>query len=314
MTASKRKHEESAAAPVSGNLTLRQLEVFAMASRSPTFSEAARRLGISQPSLSNTVAKIEEQLGLRLFDRTTRTMALTTQGERLAVVADELVRNFQASLRNIHDAASLSRGRLSMAVVPSVAASIGPDALNDFYASYPDFDVGYHDVDGKVAMAWVLDRVVDFAIVATPAAASELHIEPIYVDAFQIVCHKDSPLATRRSLTWADIASVPLVVMGSGTIRRDIESAWLKADVAIRPRFEIEQIKTGLALVAAGLGVAILPGLCRPSADDQTLVTVPMKASMRIERELAVVRRSDRALSKPVQHMVECFRRAFARF
>ncbi|MES2262623.1 MAG: LysR family transcriptional regulator [Pseudomonadota bacterium] len=298
---------------MSANLTIRQLEVFAMASRSPTFSEAAKRLGISQPSLSSTVAKIEDQLGLRLFDRTTRTMVLTSQGERLAVVADELVRNFRASLKNIQDVANVSRGRLSMAVIPSVAASIGPRVLKEFFASYPEFDVALHDVTGEKALAWVLDRVVDFAVIATPASHSELHVEPVYDDDFQIICHKDSPLASKRSVTWNDLASVPIVLTGGGAIRRDIENAWLQAKVAIQPRFEIEQIMTGLALVSADLGVAILPGMCRPAASDD-LVAVPMRSSVRIQRSLAIVRRSDRSLTKPVQHMFDCFQRAFEAF
>lgn len=300
--------------PVSTNLTIRQLEVFAMASRSPTFSEAAKRLGISQPSLSSTVAKIEDQLGLRLFDRTTRTLVLTEQGERLAVVAEELVRNFQASVKNIHDAASISRGRMSMAAIPSVAAAVVPDVLSSFFASYPEFDVAVHDVSGEKALAWVLDRVVDFAIMATPASNSELLIEPVYADDFVVICHKDSPLAAKRSVDWSDLADVPVVLTGGGAIQRDIELAWLKANVAIKPRFEIEQIMTGIALVAAGLGVSILPGLCRPEICNQSLRTLPMRSTARIQRELSVVRRSDRALSKPVQHMFTCLQQAFERF
>ncbi len=300
--------------PVSGNLTIRQLEVFAMASRSPTFSEAAKRLGISQPSLSSTVAKIEEQLGLRLFDRTTRTLVLTVQGERLAVVAEELVRNFQASVKNIHDAASVSRGRMSMAVIPSVAASVVPGVLNTFFTTYPEFDVAVHDVSGEKALAWVLDRVVDFAIMATPASHAELLIEPVYADDFVVICHKTSPLAGKRNVDWSDLADVPVVLTGGGAIQRDIELAWLKANVAIQPRFEIEQIMTGIALVAAGLGVSILPGLCRPAISNQELITVPMRSAARIQRELSIVRRSDRSLAKPVQHMFTCLQQAFDQF
>lgn len=300
--------------PVSGNLTIRQLEVFAMASRSPTFSEAAKRLGISQPSLSSTVAKIEDQLGLRLFDRTTRTLVLTVQGERLAVVADELVRNFQASVKNIHDAASISRGRMSLAVIPSVAAAVVPGVLNNFFGAYPEFDVAVHDVSGEKALAWVLDRVVDFAIMATPSSHAELLIEPVYADDFVVICHKDSPLAAKRSVDWADLATVPVVLTGGGAIQRDIETAWLKANIAIQPRFQIEQIMTGIALVAAGLGVSILPGLCRPEISNQELRTIPMHSPVRIRRELSIVRRSDRALSKPVQHMFACLQQAFEQF
>lgn len=294
---------------ISGNLTIRQLEVFAMASRSATFSEAARRLGISQPSLSNTIAKIESQIGLRLFDRTTRTMVLTPQGKRLAAVAEELVRNFQASLRNIEDEASDLRGRMAIAVIPSVAAAAGPRALNLFFAEYPAFDVGFYDVAGDKAVAWVIDRVVEFAVVATPPPSSELLIEPLCRDVFHLVCRKDHPLASKRSVSWKDVSAAQLILAGTGAIQRDIESAWQRDGVIVQPRFRIEQVATGLALVAGGLGVAILPGLSRPADLHPELMSVPMGRT-RIEREISAVRRTDRLLSAPVRHMLACFKRA----
>lgn len=299
-------------ASVSGNLTIRQLEVFAMASRSPTFSEAAKRLGISQPALSNMIAKIEQHLGLRLFDRTTRTLVMTPQGERLAVVAEDLVRNFEASLSNIREAATVSRGRMSMALIPSVAAAIAPRALNKFFLTYPEFEVSLHDIIGSQGLAWVLDRVVDFSIIARPAAASELHIESVYEEDFHVICHKDSPLASRKALAWRDIASVPLILAGSGAIRRDVEAAWLKADTVIRPRFEVEHIMTALSMVAAGLGVTILPSLYRAGLAHDELVAIPGR--FHIQREIAVVRRADRSLPAPVKYMMDCFAEAFGEF
>ncbi|MES2257658.1 MAG: LysR family transcriptional regulator [Pseudomonadota bacterium] len=298
--------------PLSSNLTIRQLEVFAMASRSSTFSEAARRLGISQPTLSNTVAKIEEQLGMRLFDRTTRSMVLTVQGERLAVVAEELVRNFQASLQHIQDAANESRGRMSLAVTPSVATALAPAALNLFYETYPEFEVVLHDIAGDRALALVLDRVVDFAIMATPAAAALLHIEPLLMDEYQLICRQDHPLAAKRSVSWTDIAATSLILAGTPAIYRDIEHAWQRNEVEIRPRFKVEQLMTGLAMVAGGLGVAILPGLFRPAGIYANLVSVPMGRA-RIEREISIVRRSDRGISRPVQHMLDCFLQGVAK-
>ncbi len=300
-------------APVSSNLTIRQLEVFAMASKSQTFSEAAKRLGISQPSLSNTIAKIEEQLGLRLFDRTTRTLVMTPQGERFSVVADELVRNFQASIGNIHSAAMVSRGRMSIAVIPSVAAAVGPTALKLFFETYPEFDVSLNDISGEKALAWVADRVVDFAIVSMPISSSEIAVETVYKDDFQIICRRDNPLVNKRSITWEDITSASVILASSGTIRRDIENEWTRAGVEIKPRFEIEQIMTSLAMVSAGLGIAVLPGLCRPTMMHQDLVAISL-GKLRIQREIVIARRSDRVMSKPVEHMLKCFRKSFADF
>jgi LysR family carnitine catabolism transcriptional activator len=296
---------------VSGNLTIRQLEVFAVAARSTTFSEAAKRMGISQPTLSNMIAKIEEQLGLSLFDRTTRTLALTAEGERLAVVAQDLVRNFQASLRSIHDTARRRHGRLSMAVLPSVASSIAPGAIELFLRDYPDFDIALHDINRQDGLVWVLDRVVDFGILTSAPKLSELRSELIYTDHFHVVCQPGSPLAQLASLRWEDVAREPVILTGTQQIRRDIEASWSQAEVSIKPRFEVEHIMTGLALVSAGLGIAILPRLYLPREMSLSLRSVPLSRAG-FSRDIEIVHRADRVVSEPVGHMIDCFRKTFA--
>lgn len=290
------------------NLTIRQLEVFAMASRCASFSAAARRLGISQPSLSATVAKIEQQLGLSLFDRSSRTLRLTVQGERLAVVADDLVRNFEHAMRGIGDAASIHRGSTSLAVVPSVASGLAAQALTLFYRDYPDFQVSLHDIPSARAAAWVQDRVVDFGVAARPTEPTNLVTESLLHDPFVVVCRPDNALAARKSVGWGDLADVPLILGGTGRLQRDVEHAALEAGVTLHPRFVVEQIRTALALVGAGLGVTLVPRLHRDEALQAGLAALPTR--MPLARELVIVRRADRVLSAPVEHLIGCFRAA----
>lgn len=296
---------------VSGNLTIRQLEVFSVASRYPTFSEAARHLEISQPTLSNLIAKVEDQLGLSLFDRTTRTLALTAEGERLARVAQDLVKDFHASLRSIHDTARRRHGRLSMAVLPSVAATIAPAAIELFLQTYPDFDVALHDTTRQDGLLWVLDRVVDFGILTGAPKLSELRSEAIYVDHFQLVVPAGNPLARKTSATWQDVESQPLILTGTQQIRQDIEAQATRAGIDVRPRFEVQNIMTGLALVSAGLGATILPRLYLPDMMDGRVVAVPLSA-VDFSRELELIHRADRVMPEPVSHMIDCFKQAFA--
>jgi len=295
------------------SLTIRQLEVFAMASRSLTFSEAARRLGISQPSLSNTIARIENVLGLSLFDRTTRSLVLTREGARLSAMADDLVRDFRATLGSIHDTAKDRRGRLSLAVLPSVATSIAPDALCMFFENHPQVDVALHDTAQEKGLGWIVDRAVDFGIFSKPADTTDLHFDPIYEDEFQIICRSDSTLAAKPVATWKEIAQQSFILTGSGPIRRTVEASWLRANLTIKPRFEIEHILTGLGLVSAGLGVTLLPGLYLPKVVDENLRPIRFDR-VPLSRQISVVRRTDRVLSQPAQALIECFRESFARF
>lgn len=298
---------------LSGNMTIRQLEVFSVASRSSTFSEAARRLDISQPTLSNMIAKIEEQLGLSLFDRTTRSSSLTVEGERLSVVAQDLVANFQASLRSIHDTARRRHGRLSMAVLPSVASAIAPAAIQLFLKEYPDFDIALHDITRQDGLVWVLDRVVDFGVLTSAPNLSELRTESIYTDHFNVICHRNSPLAKKASVSWSDFAKQPVILTGTSQIRKDIEAAWSRKGVSISPRFEVENIMTGLSLASAGLGATILPTLYFPETFDPSLISLPLEKSD-FSRDIEIVNRVDRVLSQPVEHMISCFRETFVRY
>src|ERR687897_220588 len=95
-------------------LTVRQLETLVAIADARSFSEAAARLGISQPSLSETVKRVEEELGVRVFERTTRSLSLTPEGEHAVIVAREAVRDFRLALESIDDRTQGRRGRSSV--------------------------------------------------------------------------------------------------------------------------------------------------------------------------------------------------------
>src|SRR5688572_1076538 len=123
------------------NLTIRQLETLVAAADAGSFSAAAARLGISQPALSETIRRLEAETGLRLFDRTTRSLALSADGRHAVAIAREVVRDFQASLGSLMDRAKGRRGRVTLAALPSIACGVLPAALRAFRRDFPGIDV-----------------------------------------------------------------------------------------------------------------------------------------------------------------------------
>lgn len=136
------------------NITVRQLEVFAAAARASSFTEAAGQLGISQPALSETIRRIEQELGLRLFERTTRKVALTADGRALAGLAEEVVRDVRSGLKDLAERGA-RRPRIAIALLPSVAAAILPQAVAGLRAHYPEAEVSVFDVLHERAAALV---------------------------------------------------------------------------------------------------------------------------------------------------------------
>lgn len=293
------------------NITLRQLQVFAAASRARSFSEAADRLGISQPSLSATISKIETQLGLRLFDRTTRSLLLTADGRDLAAVAEDLVRDFEAALGGIAARATGQRGRVAIAVLPSIAATVLPGALRGFARDFPEIDVGVHDVLQDRAIALARNGAVDFAITTQPASYAELQYEEVSSDPFFLVCPRNHALARKKSVTWREIAAHPFVGLSSTTsVRRFSEVAFGQAEAVIHPRYEVEQIPSAVALVAAGLGVTALPALTLAMFSRRGVVVRPIREPA-VRRRIGVLTLRQRSLSAPARFLLEAIRVAF---
>jgi LysR family transcriptional regulator, carnitine catabolism transcriptional activator len=294
------------------NITLRQLQVFAAASRARSFSEAADRLGISQPSLSSTIRKIEEQLSLRLFDRTTRSLLLTADGRDLAAVAEDLVRDFETALGGIAARSAGKRGRVAIAVLPSIAATVLPDVLRDFAKEFPEIDVAIHDVLQDRAIALARNGTVDFSITTQAAAYSELQYDEIGSDPFFLVCKRNHVLARQRAVTWRDIAAHPFVALSSTTsVRRFADVALGQADAVIHPRYEVEQIPSAVALVAAGLGVTALPGLTLAMFNSRGVVVRPI-GEPTVRRRIGVLVLKQRSLSVAARFLLEAVRKAFA--
>jgi DNA-binding transcriptional LysR family regulator len=242
------------------NLTVRQLEILVAAAEAATFSAAAARLGISQPSLSESIRRIERTVGLVLFERTTRSLKLTEDGRRMTAIARELVQDFKRGLENL--TVGKGAGRVAIAALPSVICAAMPEALAEFGKTHAGVDVVLHDVLHERAIAMLRDGLVDMAVTLKPARGDGLVFEGIAFDAAHLVCRRDHPLAKRRQVRWRDLAAEPFVAISrTSSVRRLTDAAFVYGAIAIEPRYEVEQVPSAIALVEAGLGVTALPSL-----------------------------------------------------
>lgn len=206
------------------NITIRQLEVFAAAARASSFTEAAGRLGISQPALSETIRRIEQELGLRLFERTTRKVTLSADGRALAGLADDVVRDVQSGLKDIAEC-GVRRPRLAVALLPSLASALLPAATEHLRVSFPDAELAVFDVLHERAASLVAEGVADMAITMRPPER-ELSFEPLAADLFHLIAPSGHVLAGRGALPWSRLASFPFITLArSSSVRRMVDVA-----------------------------------------------------------------------------------------
>lgn len=260
-------------------LSLSQLEAFLKLEATGSFRQAAIELGVSQPAFSRTIQQIETRLGVRLFDRDTRHVRLTLAGERLRPVALQLLRDYDESFRDFEAYVGGRSGRIRVATLPSVAATLLPAAIRRFGEAYPGVTIDlWEDVGAPVHRA-VADGDADIGIAPPPAASFGLNFRPIYQDPVVLACRADDPLATADRHDWSVFGEHPFVAMSPDTgLRGLIDEALDAAGVTVEPLFNCKQPATACALIAASLGIGALTRLTLAQINHPELTWRPLGA------------------------------------
>lgn len=268
-----------------------------MLAETGSFSAAARRFGLSQPAFSLAIQRLEDSMGVRLFRRTSRRVLLSAEGEAFLPKAHALLRTWRSTFEEMADLAAARRGRVAVAALPSVAASLLPGIMRQFASGHPEVQVEIHDVLHDEVLALVRSGRADLGISVTPRSTGETSFAPLLADKFVAILRRDHPLADRKSLTWSVLGSEPFISMTPTTSVRQLTDATL-AEMRQGARFvcEVNHLATVGAMVASGLGIAALPALCLPVVLRSDLVWRPLTGPVS-ERSLGVVSREGSELS-----------------
>lgn len=287
------------------NWTLRDLEVFLTLADTGSFRRTADLVHLSQSAVSGVIARLEQAVGVRLIDRNTRKVALNEVG--LAFHAHAVRVLAQARLANdvATDLRHLRRGRVRMATLPSLAASVLPRAMARFRAEYPLVELQLFDVLSGPAFDLVRAGQADFALTAANPEFADLAYRELFSDRFVLVMPEGHALTQGgRAVPWREALRHPHISMPLPTsVRQYTNRACLELGVAFEPAFELEHIASILALVRAGLGLAALPQRAVDFVSLSGLVTRPL-CTPDIRRPIGLVTPQGQTLSPACARMV----------
>jgi DNA-binding transcriptional LysR family regulator len=292
--------------------SLRHLEVFRAVARASSFTRAADELHVSQPVVSRTVRELERSLGVDLFTRTTRSVALTAEGAELLAIVTDLLDRFDTALDRFRSYCRGEYGRIVIATLPSLAAGVLPAVLVDFLAENPEMRIEILDVTTTEAAQSVQSGKADIAIAAPGPETAALDVQVLLRDRFVAVMADSHPLARRRSVTWRVLAEEPFIAMSAGSsVRQLTDLAMAQADVSPTTVVEARNIATAGGIIAAGLGVSAFPELVLPLMSSTNIETRTLTGPTTY-RDIAVITPADTALSPPAQRFVERLRASFS--
>jgi LysR family transcriptional regulator, carnitine catabolism transcriptional activator len=285
------------------NVSTRQLRAFLALVEARNFTRAATASHLSQPAFSALIRQLEEMLGVKLFDRNTRHVALTAEGRAFRLSAQRVLDEADAALAGMQDHAARRRGRVAVALLPSLAADWLPDVLAGFCTEYPGIEIQVADVLSEPCIARVRSGEADFALAATRADTSELRAELFCSDHFHLVCRADHPLASAAELRPRDLAAWPFVHLSrTSSVRQYIDAA--THPLALPAVLEVDQLAAVSGMVRAGLGISVVPAFTLYQFRVPGLVIRPLHWPG-LQRRIYLVRRRDRSLSVAAQGLYE---------
>ena len=285
------------------NVSTRQLEAFVNLVELRSFTRAAQLSHLSQPAFSALIRTLEDAVGTRLFDRTTRSVELTAEGAAFVEAAQRLLSDAERAFGEMRDYAARRRGRVAVAVLPSLAAGWMPAVLAKFHAAHPGIELDVADVLSEACIQRVQSGRADFALASTRADSAELRAEAFCNDDFHVVCRHDHALAKKKRLKLADVAAFPIVQLArSSSVRQYLEAAIYPTQ--LHTVMELEQLSSVAGMVKAGLGLSVVPTLTLFHFDSPELVTRPLDAP-ELRRQIFIVQRRDRVLSTAAQALHE---------
>lgn len=278
---------------MSMNISLRQLRAFLAVARHRHFRRAAEHLHLSQPAISRHIAELEAELGVRLFDRTTREVVPTETGRYLESAIERVLDELEGVLGHVHSEGERRRGKVRIASVPTLSASLMPLCIADCAREYPELTIQLHDQAQTLVLDSVRGGEVDFGIAIDPPESGDFDCQTIMRDPFYLACRPDHPLAGLKQVPWKKLQEQPLVLLDySSGSRRLIDQALNKHGVIATVVQQTGHTHTAFRMVEAGLGITITPALSSPPPSLAMRPLTPVE-----QRNVMLIRRRQRSLS-----------------
>ncbi|MBG6070821.1 MULTISPECIES: LysR family transcriptional regulator [unclassified Polaromonas] len=296
------------------NWSIRELDVFLALAATLSFRRTAAQVNLSQSAVSGVITRLEDTLAVRLFDRTTRHVQLTATGQVFAEQALLLRAQTDEAVRAVRNVVELQSGKVTLAALPSLAATVVPAACARFSAQHPGIQFRIVDTLSGPAFDLVRAGQVDFALTAANPAYADLDYQPLASDGFVLLIPPGHALAQGNGpLRWIDVAALTHISMPlPASVRQYADAALLEHRLRFAPTYEVEHLATITAMVACGLGVAALPELAAAVAPQPGVVRRRL-VEPDISRPIGLVTRRYRSLSPAATALVDMLREEMAR-
>jgi len=290
------------------NISLRQIRAFLAVAEFGSFTQAAERLGLSQPALSLLIRQLEGDLDMRLFDRTSRRTNITAGGREFEHALRKVVADLDLAVNSAKDLASRKRGRLVIAAPPTLSAVLLPQAINEFREEFEGVKITLIDTTEEISEL-IRSGKVDIGVGTFSAHEEGIERVVLVRDSLLLFCRATSELAKKDEIRWKDVEDEPLIALTRESgVRHLVDASRYQAGLPVQHAYEVSGMTTALAFVEADLGITILPTYALALRRGDDIVARPL-VEPRVAREICAITPRGRSLPPSGVHFLATLRK-----
>lgn len=265
-------------------MEIHQLRYFCAVARNGTFTRASAVEHVAQPSLSQQILKLEDELGAKLFDRLPRSARLTVFGQAFLPKAERILRELGDAKTELQEMAGEEKGEVALGMIPTIAAYLLPKLLTGFSREHPLVNIKVVEDTTQALTERLHQGSLDVSVVAlpVPGAGNEFTVSELFSELIFAALPENHPLAGRKSIRLSELNEDAFLLLKEGHCFRDSVIAACRSS-RVKPNvvFESGQFATILAMVSAGMGVSAVPAMAVQPVPGCRFVPIAGRDNMR---------------------------------
>ena len=295
-------------------MNLRDLKYLIALADHRHFGRAAEASFVSQPTLSTQIKKLEDELGVQLFERAPRKVMLTPVGEEIIQRARGIVAEVESMRELARRSQDPESGSLRLGAFPTLAPYFLPHAVPALQAALPRLELLLVEEKSDVLLAQLREGRIDAALLALPVHDEQLHMEPLFDEPFWLATYHDGPLSSKTEVRMDELAQYDLLLLEDGhCLREQALDVCRLSGAKERPGFRATSLETLRQMVAAGAGITLLPALAvrPPVSQPEQLKLLSFKGEAPT-RSIALIWRRSSALTPLLNQVANTLRNCSA--
>ncbi|MBP1765502.1 MAG: cynR 4 [Firmicutes bacterium] len=284
-------------------MEIRQLEYFRAVAKLNNFTKAAEKMFVSQPSITNGIHNLEEEIGVQLFDRNHKKIKLTPEGQIFLQRTEKILSEIQDAVAEMQDFRGLNKGTIRLALPPIIGAYLFPNIFPSFKKSYPELELIVFEEGSPTARRMVEKEDVDLGLIILPPSSDLfLNTLPFFKEQIVLCTSTTHPLSQEKSVSFRQLQNEKIILLKEDSYHhRLILNECLKNNFQPHVIFSSNQIQTIKGLVANNIGVSFLMDMV--TRQEKNLVNIPLDPN--IEITIGLIWKKDRYLSKAARAFID---------